>query len=368
MALTEEDIDEALARYAREWDRYQKLVDFVAEACRSIVRENAIPATVQWRAKDPGRLRGKLLRKRGDFDSAEAVFSGIKDFAGVRVATYVESDRGRMVTEIAQRFVGPGGGAVTPDVRDFEYPSFYMATHCQVALPPDDLNDRLANLAGTSCEVQVCSLLAHVWNELEHDLAYKPLTGELSDQEKASLLDLGHLVRAGDGLIRTLLDATDRRLKQNEGKFADQWDFVARMREWFPDARDFGTHSGQLYEELLGCGYNSPQAIEEALLGHAEDTATRAQQALVAFETYLTDRGDDVVRIDTRSSDVLLMPFLERHADEVLERHPAGRGRGRPPRIASAARRYKDWKADGVVADERRGAQAGSTQAPEDGG
>jgi ppGpp synthetase/RelA/SpoT-type nucleotidyltranferase len=345
--LTDAQIDEAIARYRREWDRYRKLVEFVAEACRAMVSENAIPATVQWRAKDPGRLRGKIARKREELDCVDDVFSGIRDFAGVRIATYVEDDRERVVSEIAERFDGPGGGEVHVEVRDKPEPSFYRATHCVVVLRPDDLNERLANLEDTPCEIQVCSLLAHVWNEIEHDRVYKPLTGELSDDERAALAQLGHLVRAGDGAITTLLDATDRRLKQNEGRFLDQWDFVARMRDRFPDARDFGTHSGPLYEELVGCGYDSPQEVEDGLLdGDADGSAAR--RALEDLQAYLAERGDDVVRLDARTSDVLLMPFLARHAGDVLRRHPAGRGRGRPPRIASVARRYVDWQGVGA--------------------
>jgi hypothetical protein len=183
-------------------------------------------------------------------------------------------------------------------------------------------------------------MLAHVWNELEHDLAYKPLSGELSEEERDLLVNLGHHVRSGDGFIEALLDARDRRLKQNEGEFIDQWDFVARMRERFAEVPDFGTHSGQLYDELLSCGYRSPQDIEEGLLQDGSGA-----DELEELRAHLAERGDEVVRLDARTSDVLLMPFLDRHVDEVLERHPGGRGRGRPPRIASAARRFKDWRA-----------------------
>ena len=38
-------------------------------------------------------------------------------------------------------------------------------------------------------------MMAHVWNEIEHDLGYKPVTGSLSDQERNFLVMLGHAVR-----------------------------------------------------------------------------------------------------------------------------------------------------------------------------
>jgi ppGpp synthetase/RelA/SpoT-type nucleotidyltranferase len=64
---------------------------------------------------------------------------------------------------------------------------FYRATHCQVALKAEDLVEPFDNLEGITCEIQVCSLLAHVWNELEHDLVYKPTTGTFSGRESDSL-------------------------------------------------------------------------------------------------------------------------------------------------------------------------------------
>ena len=51
--LDDAAIDAAVERYRREMDRYAKLVELVESACRDLVSDNAIPATVQSRAKDP---------------------------------------------------------------------------------------------------------------------------------------------------------------------------------------------------------------------------------------------------------------------------------------------------------------------------
>lgn len=57
----------------------------------------------------------------------------------------------------------------------FEKSRFYRGVHCQVCLPEEELVGDFDNLPGTSCEIQICSMMAHVWNEIEHDVAYKPL-------------------------------------------------------------------------------------------------------------------------------------------------------------------------------------------------
>lgn len=347
MALDDARIEAAVDRYRREMDRYSKLVELVASACRELIADNAIPATVQFRVKDPERLRGKLRKYREDYDTVDEVFDGLKDLAGVRIATYVEIDRERVANEAVKRFEAPEGEEVVAVVKDSDG-SFYRATHCQVRLPDEDLVPGYENLRGDSCEIQICSLLAHVWNELEHDLAYKPLSGELSEGEKRALDALGNLTRAGDSTIVNLLQATDTRLATNEGEFKDQWDFVARARRFFPEADDFGAHSGQLFAELLSEGLDTPQKIKERLLPDS-DAVTRAYTLLSAFQEHL--EGDEVVRrVESSSSDPLLMLFLDQYADKVLERHPGGRGKGRPPRVASIARRFLEMQRQ----DDRR--------------
>ncbi len=340
MALSDQDIDVAVERYRREVDRYGKLVDLVANLCRELIADNAIPATVQSRVKDVDRLRRKLRKYRDEYASVDEVFDGLKDLGGVRIATYVESDRDRVATEVVRRFTGPGGGDVQPAVKDGTE-TFYRATHCQVALADEDLGPGYENLRRDSCEIQICSLLAHVWNELEHDLEYKPQSGDLSDEEKRALEALGNLTRAGDNIIVNLLEATDTRLAANQGEFKDQWDFVARARRFFPNASDFGAHSGQLFTDLLEEGLDNPQKIEEALL--PEGAVAHAYDLLSDFQQHL--EGDEVVRrVEPDSSDPLLMLYIERYGDRVLERHPGGRGMGRPPRIASVARRFIEMR------------------------
>lgn len=354
MGLDAERIDAAVGRYRREIDRHSKLVDLVASACRELIRDNAIPAAVQFRVKDPERLHGKLQKYWKDYETVDEVFSQLKDLAGVRIATYVESDRERVASEVAKRFEAPSGGEVISVVKDSDSSS-YRATHCQVRLLDDDLGPGYENLRGDSCEIQICSLLAHVWNELEHDLAYKPLSGELSDGEKRALDTLGNLTRAGDGTIVNLLQATDARLATNEGVFRDQWDFVARARRFFPDADDFGAHSGQLFSELVSEELDTPQKIREQLLPD-DDAVTHAYIVLTALQEHL--EGDEVVRrVEPLSSDPLLMLFLDKYAERVLERHPGGRGKGRPPRIASIARRFLEMERS----DDRRGDSSSSS-------
>jgi hypothetical protein len=207
-------------------------------------------------------------------------------------------------------------------------------------LLPRELVGTYANLAGTPCEIQVCSIMAHVWNEVEHDLGYKPTTGALSDAERELLVSLGHLTRSGDGILSRLFDATETRQRELKGPFEDVYDFVARMRKWLPGA-DLSLHAGQLFDELAGLGVTTPELVRQRIGGdEAADLAARARTELQTFSTYLKGHGHDRYALDSDSSDLLLIVLLPALAGKIVENHPTGRGVGGPPRVAWIASRF----------------------------
>jgi ppGpp synthetase/RelA/SpoT-type nucleotidyltranferase len=338
MPLTAEDIQNAVLRYEREYDRYAKLADAVYERCLRIVEETGLRATVQRRTKKPQSLRKKLLKIQRKVPP---------DLAAVRVGTYLESDRAKMIETLQQAFdfAPEVTGHPNPDTKSrYERAKHYRAIHCQVLLKSEDAQGQNSNLAGTTCEIQVCSMLAHVWNEIEHDLGYKPETGTLSEAELDCLDALGQLVRAGDVMIKALLDANRERVVASESPFNNQFDFMARMQKQFPDSTEFHSHAAQLYDVLLEYELDSPSKIRDALLESGDGYQRTAAELVNKLKSYLEKSGDHVVMVDPATSDRLAMLLLEKKVDDLLQRYPAGRGMGRPMRLVSLARRFKEMK------------------------
>lgn len=342
MSLTDEIIDQCVERYWRERDRYRKLASFAADKCELMIETSLIRAEVSSRAKNPERLRAKLRKQSRVedevvLDSVDAVFSWISDLAGVRITTYVERDRPIVVERLRSIFVGSDGGEIEIDPKD-EPGKLYRATHCQVAIPPDELVGTYENLRGLTCEVQVCSLLAHVANEIEHDIRYKQLRGPISGNESDLLDALGQLTASGDAVVVAVIEAQERRQAATEGEFEDEHDFVVRMRGRFPEATQFAWHAFQLYEELVALGLDSPATIEAELL--YGDYLGRSSGLLEELQARCEGEPRRVVSVDPVTSDALLVLLLEKKASEIERRHPAGRGRGRPSRIRSLATRF----------------------------
>jgi ppGpp synthetase/RelA/SpoT-type nucleotidyltranferase len=185
MAISDDTIKKAVQRYHREYDRYLKLAARVAEICRAeVVEDNAIRAQVTSRAKTPKSLEGKLRRfattGKKSMPDVDAVFDQIRDLAAVRVATYEQRHEEQVVALIGKRFVEAGDQPPTHERKDKNRDdpnNFYRASHIEVVLTAADGVGTYANVMDVPCEIQVCSMMAHVWNEIEHDLGYKPAAG-----------------------------------------------------------------------------------------------------------------------------------------------------------------------------------------------
>jgi ppGpp synthetase/RelA/SpoT-type nucleotidyltranferase len=348
MAISEPTILDAAARYQREYDRYLKLCARVADICRyEIIEGNAIRAQVTFRAKSPKSFENKLRRFAAtgakDMPTTDSVFAQVRDLAAVRIATYEQNDERKVSAALCRRFSGGNGAPVIPDPKDkhrTDPNNFYRASHFEVCLLAQDIVGTYTNVDGVPCEIQVCSMMAHVWNEIEHDLGYKPLTGALPEAEKSMLVNLGHLSRSGDGMISQLLAATDTRHAEQADAFTDVYDFVARTRRWFPGI-DFGRNAGPLFEELQQLRLVTPAGIAK-LLGGVDRIAELSRERLKQLAASLRDRGETRHELEESSADVLLVALLPRLAKHIVSNHPTGRGVGGPTRISWIASRFLD--------------------------
>jgi hypothetical protein len=127
--------------------------------------------------------------------------------------------------------------------------------------------------------------------------------------ERLKLKHLGNHVRMSDDFISKLLAATDQRLGAETARFSDVYDFVARIRPWFPGV-DFGRHSGPLFEVLRPLLLLTPDAIRRQidLPDPIAPAARQRCQALVAGWMFFEDDPE----VD--SSDLLLVVLLPRLA------------------------------------------------------
>ncbi|NUT76822.1 RelA/SpoT domain-containing protein [Pseudomonas sp. C1C7] len=227
-------VSEFIARYRKEYDYYEQACRMVAQSLETNLRSAGVRAIVTSRAKNPTRLEAKVRQRalKRQYETVSAIFDDIVDLAGVRVALYFPGERqevGRIIealfdlTEARKEF--PTAAAPSYKKRF----SGYWATHYRVVLREGSLQDSYQRYAEAKVEIQVASVLMHAWSEVEHDLVYKPLQGELSVEEYAILDELNGLVLSGEIALERLQRAGELRASTQGREFCNHYDLAASL-------------------------------------------------------------------------------------------------------------------------------------------
>ncbi|MCX5248940.1 RelA/SpoT domain-containing protein [Streptomyces sp. NBC_00201] len=230
MGLIEEFID----RYAKEYDFYHRAARLVAQTLDKDLRSSGIRCIVSYRAKDVERLEEKCRqRAKGKrYRTVEDIFADIADLAGVRVALYFPGEQDQVEKLISQLFDQLEDKRVFPDVEIAKVKgrfSGYSAVHYRVKLREQELGELDQRYAKARIEIQVASVLMHAWSEVQHDLVYKQMGGDLSDQERAILDQLNGLVITGELSLQLLQQAGENRVASNERKFLNHYELAAHL-------------------------------------------------------------------------------------------------------------------------------------------
>lgn len=285
--LTDPEIDILVGRYVDAMARYEEAARLVEERLRRSVRANAVRALIGSRAKHPDDLRDKLKRKRGDArycfaELSERMNEVVTDMAGCRVMAYRYSD----VDNIERIVRDTLDLSSLPNTFEKHHKdSGYRATHILVQLA--DTEERLS-LRGTICEVQITSLAAHVFNELEHDIGYKDHDIPPTKAEQEGIAEVRHVSWLLDRSVERLLNdrASAVRMQTVPLQNAEELKFALEQGAGHPLHGEFV----RLFR-LLGAVM---QPFTPAALGSIEDLLERGQHR--AQELGL-EHPDDVMHV-----------------------------------------------------------------------
>lgn len=251
-------VNEAVEQYVSLLPHYRRIAEAVGEALQRELARQGILSTVHWRAKDPASLRRKLHRRdhRTSLNNPQSARQSVSDLAAARICTYGDADRERALAVVCELFTVD---AASVTVKDDERTSrsdtsrWYRATHLHLRLHPDQLDDGPATPGDDTCELQICSLLENAYNEIEHDLAYKPAAKP--PEAVVELLNrLGAWREAGDRMVDQLLRAHHEfRSSLDEKSMRDLHEFAAELTKRLDiDVGD--DELRQLHEALLAVG------------------------------------------------------------------------------------------------------------------
>ena len=221
-------IDNFITQYEKEYDFYRQLARLGHDVLETEIINRGLKAIISNRAKRIDRLKEKVVQRnqKKNYKSKRAIEKDIVDLAGIRVALYFPSDRevvGQVIEElfdIEETKTFPENPHKPKHNKRF---SGYWATHYRVRLKKsDEVEKRFTN---TVFEIQVASVLMHAWSEVEHDLVYKPFSGNLTEEELSILDEINGLVLTGEIALERLQKAiTERTTKQAE--ITDKYDLT----------------------------------------------------------------------------------------------------------------------------------------------
>lgn len=237
-------LNKFLKDYVSKIDFYENTAKICAEVCESELKREGIRAIVTYRAKRVDRLTEKIIKRdrRKKYSSIEHIYDDIVDLSGVRIAIYFPNDIDKIDTFIKSQFQVHRVKKFPQPLEDSTYKytdkkskyqktfSGYHATHYRVSLRADQLKrygiiDNSYTQA--SIEIQVASVLMLAWAEVEHDLVYKPLNGQLSIAEYEILDELNGLVLAGELALRRLQKAVKERISEDDTPFSNHYELAA---------------------------------------------------------------------------------------------------------------------------------------------
>lgn len=177
VSLTPQDITFLCARYQEQKPRFERLAAEINRFLAVVLEKCAVKHMISHRAKGVGSFGRKLTkgRERYAFESFEGALSPpIKDLAAARVLLYLAVDIDPVVQAIESELRAAGHGVVPQDKRSLDrYSAYHFHVDCKgTAFNRGELSEV------TVFEIQICTITAHVWNELEHDIIYKQPSGE----------------------------------------------------------------------------------------------------------------------------------------------------------------------------------------------
>lgn len=225
-----------LDQYLKEVDYYEKAAQLCSDSCQNFLERSGVRAIVTYRVKRPDRLSEKINKRQGrrQYDSVEAIYEDIVDLAGVRIALYFPGDldaidrfiRNHFQIKHIKHFPPENYKAVTESGYHRRFTG-YHAIHYRVLLDPKHCSENEQKYAGALIEIQVASVLMHAWAEVEHDLVYKPLSGDLSEDEYEILDELNGLVLSGEIALKRLQKAVQDRVKRMSVPFQNHYELAA---------------------------------------------------------------------------------------------------------------------------------------------
>ncbi len=278
-------IDRYVSSYLQRQDYFRRSAELCHDQCREVLEQNGIRHIATYRAKRLERLREKLYQRATEghrYEDDHDIEHDIVDLAGVRVALYFPGDAVNTAKVLTAQFEVQHTRTFPLDqerrgarIYKYRFPG-YSATHLRARMRPDTLDPKERHYAHAQIEIQIASVFMHAWAEVEHDLVYKPLRGELSIGEYSLLDQVNGLAFSGEVALEQLQRVMRDRIAESERRFQSQFDLAAYIHRALsaPETPPMG-RADQLLRFLAKLSLDKPMLLEPFLQSLRTSTEPR---------------------------------------------------------------------------------------------
>ncbi len=192
------DVSEIKKYYDENHSKYSRLADNIKEALKTfLIEDNLIYHTISSRIKEYDSYIDKIDRKNYKKPKDE-----IEDFCGVRIVCFYPEDLDKIEKIINKEFnvLDSIDKSESNEVDRFGYRSkhYIVKIKEEWATAPN-----YRYLENFKVEIQVRTILMHVWADIEHKLAYKKKE-DIPDKFKRKLYQLSALLEIADNQFQDL--------------------------------------------------------------------------------------------------------------------------------------------------------------------
>lgn len=219
MALTQADIQLICGRYEEDRAIYERLSSEIHTVLAKVVETCGVRYMITHRAKGSSSLYRKLWKDREKYSPADfvsALSPPMKDLAAARVLLYLPDDIDPVVDALKTYFDEQHHHLTVTNRRSDRYDAMHLHVKCDgMAFSVEGLQ------SATVFEVQICTLSAHIWNELEHDIIYKQPSGLPDAAQEELLVALRGILDLGSRTANRLMLHTNELISRNKAPILD---------------------------------------------------------------------------------------------------------------------------------------------------
>ncbi|KAF2005328.1 hypothetical protein P154DRAFT_357817 [Amniculicola lignicola CBS 123094] len=310
-------------KFVEDWDERQYFWEALTEAAHTVCEDGVkkrlkLKCNIYSRTKSEESIRGSIERRQKSrgvtYTTMTEIEQDMIDLSGVRIILTFPGDVDEVKKLLESEFDGvhtsfwgldENGNAVGRE----EKGRFigYRATHFVVKWKKPDGKCRYRTKpkhVGRKIEIQVTSTAMYAWQQAHHDLVYKQLQGNPSEEERSLLEMINGLAHAGEMALTQLQTLSRRRIEEETRNFADEYEVGVWLKTHLKALLDFRSsihapfleRSAVLYDILLLSDLRTPAKVREVL-------------------TWPRD-GLDRIGLDTKLEDILRM-ILSKEKNQI---------------------------------------------------